>query len=33
VLLSAPAADQARAVLSAYAEIEVHPWQFGGRPK
>ena len=34
VLVRAPDADQARAVLTAdrYAEIEVHNWQFGGRP-
>jgi uncharacterized protein YciI len=34
VLLEAPDADSARAVLSAnrYAGIEVHQWQFGGRP-
>jgi uncharacterized protein len=32
-LLRAPDADAARSVLTpeAYAEIEVHPWQFGGR--
>ena len=34
VLLSAPAQDEARAVLTGhhYAEVEVHPWDFGGRP-
>jgi hypothetical protein len=34
VLLNAPAPDEARPVLieSAYAQVEVHPWQFGGRP-
>ena len=34
VLLRAPDPDAARAVLSPdrYASIEVHPWQFGGRP-
>ncbi|MGW5434818.1 YciI family protein [Streptomyces sp. NPDC004059] len=33
-LLRAPDADTARAVLTVdrYAEIEVHDWQFGGRP-
>ncbi|MGW7196636.1 YciI family protein [Streptomyces chryseus] len=33
-LLRAPDADTARAVLTPrrYAAIEVHPWQFGGRP-
>lgn len=33
-LLRAPDADSARAVLSAdgYASVEVHDWQFGGRP-
>jgi uncharacterized protein len=33
-LLRAPDPDSARAVLTAdaYAEIEVHSWQFGGRP-
>ncbi|MFF3784427.1 YciI family protein [Streptomyces sp. NPDC001933] len=33
VLLSAPNPDTARAVLApdAYAEIEVHHWEFGGR--
>ena len=33
-LLRAPDPDSARAVLTpdAYAEIEVHAWQFGGRP-
>jgi uncharacterized protein YciI len=34
VLLRAPNPDMARAVLTpeAYAGIEVHDWQFGGRP-
>jgi len=34
VLVRAPDADTARAVLSPdrYADIEVHNWQFGGRP-
>ncbi|MBK3626119.1 YciI family protein [Streptomyces sp. MBT49] len=34
VLLRAPDPDAARAVLSphAYADVEVHDWQFGGRP-
>ncbi|HEY3501156.1 MAG TPA: YciI family protein [Actinocatenispora sp.] len=34
VLLRAPDADAARAVLDAerYADVEVHTWQFGGRP-
>ncbi len=34
VLLRAPDPDAARAVLTAerYADIEVHNWQFGGRP-
>ncbi|MFC0504837.1 YciI family protein [Micromonospora costi] len=34
VLLRAPDPGSARAVLSAdrYADIEVHTWQFGGRP-
>jgi uncharacterized protein len=34
VLLNASTPDEARAVLteSAYAQVEVHPWQFGGRP-
>ena len=34
VLLRAPDADAARAVLTAdrYAAIEVHNWRFGGRP-
>lgn len=34
VLLEAPDADSARGVLSAYryVGIEVHQWQFGGRP-
>jgi uncharacterized protein YciI len=34
VLLRAPNPDMARAVLTpeAYADIEVHDWQFGGRP-
>jgi hypothetical protein len=33
-LLRAPDPDSARAILTpdAYAEIAVHPWQFGGRP-
>ena len=33
-LLRAPDGDTARAVLSPgrYADIEVHNWQFGGRP-
>ena len=33
VILRAPDADSARSVLTpdAYAEIEVHRWQFGGR--
>ncbi|WP_138906282.1 YciI family protein [Streptomyces chryseus] len=33
-LVRAPDADTARAVLTPqrYAGIEVHPWQFGGRP-
>ena len=33
-LVRAPDPDSARAVLTrdAYAEIEVHTWQFGGRP-
>jgi uncharacterized protein YciI len=35
VLLRAPNPDTARAVLTpeAYADIEVHEWQFGGRPE
>ena len=34
VLLRAPVAEAARAVLSPdlYAAVEVHNWQFGGRP-
>lgn len=34
VLARAPDQDEARAILSAdrYADIEVHSWQFGGRP-
>jgi hypothetical protein len=34
VLLRAQDADQARAILTPdrYADIEVHSWQFGGRP-
>ncbi|MCX5095642.1 YciI family protein [Streptomyces sp. NBC_00365] len=34
VLLRAPNPDMARAVLTpeAYADIEVHDWEFGGRP-
>jgi uncharacterized protein len=34
VLLRAPGPDEARAVLTPYryADIEVHNWQFGGRP-
>ncbi|NUU24987.1 MAG: hypothetical protein HOV68_26305 [Streptomycetaceae bacterium] len=34
VLLRAPDADAARAVLDQdqYADVEVHNWQFGGRP-
>ncbi|MCX5372352.1 YciI family protein [Streptomyces sp. NBC_00015] len=34
VLLRAPDADSARAVLApdGYADVEVHDWQFGGRP-
>ncbi|MFB9235565.1 YciI family protein [Plantactinospora siamensis] len=34
VLIQAPDADAARGVLTPhrYADIEVHPWQFGGRP-
>ncbi|WP_314223933.1 YciI family protein [Streptomyces zaehneri] len=34
VLLRAPDADSARAVLAPdrYADVEVHDWQFGGRP-
>jgi uncharacterized protein YciI len=34
VLLRAPNPDTARAVLTpeAYADIEVHDWEFGGRP-
>ncbi|MFF3200815.1 YciI family protein [Streptomyces sp. NPDC002962] len=34
VLLRAPDADAARAVLAPdrYADVEVHDWQFGGRP-
>jgi uncharacterized protein len=34
VLLRAPDPDQARAILTPdrYADIEVHSWQFGGRP-
>jgi uncharacterized protein YciI len=34
VLLRAPAPDKARAILTpdGYAGIEVHNWQFGGRP-
>jgi hypothetical protein len=34
VLLRAPAPDEARAILTPdrYAGIEVHNWQFGGRP-
>lgn len=33
-LVRAPGPDQARAILTSagYAAIEVHPWQFGGRP-
>ena len=33
-LVRAPGPDQARAVLTAasYAAVEVHNWQFGGRP-
>jgi hypothetical protein len=33
VLARAPYPDAARAILTAdrYADIEVHPWQFGGR--
>lgn len=33
-LVRAPDAGQARAVLTAdrYADVEVHAWQFGGRP-
>jgi len=33
-LVRAPGPDQARAVLTAdrYADVEVHAWQFGGRP-
>jgi hypothetical protein len=33
-LVRAPDPDQARAVLTTgrYADVEVHPWQFGGRP-
>lgn len=35
VLLSAPTRDEARAVLTGhhYAAVEVHPWDFGGRPE
>jgi uncharacterized protein len=34
VLLRAPDPDKARAILTPdrYADIEVHSWQFGGRP-
>ena len=34
VLLEAPHAEGARDVLAAdrYVGVEVHPWQFGGRP-
>jgi uncharacterized protein YciI len=34
VLLRAPGPDEARAILTPdrYADIEVHNWQFGGRP-
>jgi uncharacterized protein len=34
VLLEAPHADGAREVLAAdpYVGVEVHEWQFGGRP-
>lgn len=34
VVLTAPAPDEARAVLteSVYAHVEVNPWKFGGRP-
>ncbi|WP_444951836.1 YciI family protein [Micromonospora ureilytica] len=34
VLLRAPNPDAARAILTAdrYADVEVHNWQFGGRP-
>ena len=34
VLLQAPDREAARAVLTAdrYADVEVHPWRFGGRP-
>lgn len=34
VLIMAPDPDTARAVLTPdqYADIEVHDWQFGGRP-
>jgi len=34
VLVRAPHPDQARALLTSnrYADIEVHDWQFGGRP-
>jgi uncharacterized protein YciI len=34
VLLRSPDPDQARAILTPdrYADIEVHSWQFGGRP-
>ena len=33
-LVRAPEPESARAILTAhaYAEVEVHPWQFGGRP-
>jgi uncharacterized protein YciI len=33
-LVRAPDPESARALLTsdAYAEVEVHPWQFGGRP-
>ncbi len=35
VLLRAPDPDKARAILTpdSYADIEVHGWQFGGRPQ
>jgi uncharacterized protein YciI len=35
VLVRAPGADAARAVLTPgrYAAVEVHNWQFGGRPR
>jgi uncharacterized protein len=34
VLVRAPGSDMARAILTPdqYADIEVHNWQFGGRP-